>query len=227
MEIDGEKFFEPVLVSFGFSRVDSDIGSAPKFKNADFINKKSRVIVEVKTIKKEFMPTGGFIPKINSIMINPVNKGNIGAGQYTFEIDPFKKMENVLYEPVRRTLRSARDQIEETRDYYFKNNREPDPIGIVLLVLQGLENVPPSVVAEIVKHCMDNGVHEIDAVCVCAPFFKTRNPINGMQNNQAELVYRTIDEDKAEMCKGFYEIINAAIKIHNGEHQSIINVKSV
>lgn len=222
MEIDGEEFFKPIFELFGFIKVDENIDRTPEFENADFINIKSRIIVEVKTIEKEYMPNGGIIKETNILLVKPKKINTDGTGQYTIEFNQDKKPQNIIYEPIRRLLKKASRQIKKTEEYFFKDNLGLEPIRIILLVLQRLRMVPIDQVALLVQECLNRGLDNIDCVCICNPFFYSRNPINGRENDRWELVYRKEDTDKIEMCQEFTSIIDAAIKLHYGEPQNII-----
>lgn len=223
MVMDGEKFFEPVLESFGFIKVDREVGAKIDFENADFVNKNSRVIVEIKTVETEYFSEGGIICETNALIVKPLNINDNGTGQYTLKIDSDKKPKNIIYEPLRRLLKKASSQIKSTKDYYFKDDKGPDSIGIVLLVLKNSNIIPITQAALIVDKCLMSGLSVIDGVCICTPFSLSKDPITGNINPTDLLVVRTEDEDKAEMCGRFAEIINAAIKLHNNEPQDVIH----
>ena len=85
MTHDAEAFFEQVLIRFGFSRVSDDVGHNPTFNNADFVNKKSRTILEIKTLEKDFLPDGGVIPSIRALIMQPKFECQVGLCQYSIK----------------------------------------------------------------------------------------------------------------------------------------------
>ena len=56
-----EKEFNIMFERIDYARVDEMVGKSPDFANADYINQKKNVVVELKVIDKDFFKEGGVV----------------------------------------------------------------------------------------------------------------------------------------------------------------------
>ncbi|NLW19532.1 MAG: cell division protein ZapA [Candidatus Cloacimonetes bacterium] len=178
-----EAEFDLFLAGLGYSRVCDDVGPSPSFKNADYVNKERRIIIELKSIDKEHFPHGGIIPAINAIIIQPIDINSNGTGQYEFTIDEgFEKS-------LRSKLKEANRQIRETKEYYGYTDED---MGFVILAQLGFESLDPlitfKVATELIERELkskDQKFKSIDGVLVCSPRGALINPTSQTSNHAA------------------------------------------
>lgn len=170
-----EKDFDLFMQSIGYTRVSEDVGKSPDFKNADYVNKHEKSIVELKVLDKEFFDEGGTIPSLNSVIIQPKDINEDGTGQYTFKIS-----DKDYKETLEAVLKNANRQLRETTQYYWENDDEVD--GFVIVVQAGLSSLDPMIIAMMTKNAMDHKFSSINGAVVCTPYFSTINPVTGNRN---------------------------------------------
>lgn len=176
-----EKEFDIFFGNIGFTRVSDDIGDSPKFKNADYVNKVDRIIVELKILEKEHFEQGGVIDSLNAIIVQPTAIDEHGYGQYTFTIPEVNRKgeHDSFKEPLRIILKKANRQLRETKDFY--DGSEPSA-GYVVLAQTGLMSLSPEVTAAIVKQIIDVEFSSIDGVIICTPHGNLINPFTTNPN---------------------------------------------
>lgn len=168
--------FDQFLAGLGYSRVCIDVGLSPSFKNADYVNKDRRIVIELKSIDKEYFPHGGFIRAINAMIIQPISLNSDGTGQY--ELTSNDSFEEAL----RLKLKEANRQIRETKDYYEYTDKD---MGFVILAQLGLESLSPLVTFNVCTKLLEQEFCSIDGVLVCTPRGALINPTSQTPNAEA------------------------------------------
>jgi hypothetical protein len=180
-----EQEFDNYLSQVGYNRVSVDVGPAPSFQNADYINKTERSIIELKIIDKEHFPEGGLIDSLGALVIKPENINEDGTGMYSFSLPPVNRESHLdnFEEPLRRILKKANRQIRETKQYYFQSPDEA--FGCVFLALVGLTSLNPIMVGHLVKKILSAEFSSIDAIIICRPYELLRDPVSGQIHPEA------------------------------------------
>jgi hypothetical protein len=135
---------EPTVDAFvqrvGGLRIDS-LHPSPNVPNADYIFPSNKVIIELKTLETEVGNTDQFLEKMNVI-----HRKLYGKFKKTpLSIDPEVSLEYLkafidLYRaPIARIVKKANKQIKSTK----KNFSYEDHQGILLLINDGLKELPP------------------------------------------------------------------------------------
>ena len=181
-----DKFFKQI----GYTRVSEDVGNSPLFKNADYVNKHNRTIVELKVLAKEHFQEGEIISSLRAIIVQPQLIDEQGYGQYSFKIpEPNRKGKlDSFEEPLRNILKKANKQLRDTKNFYFGDDSAS---GYVVLAQTGLTSLSPEVTASLVVQILDNEFSSINGVIICTPHSTFINPIT--QENNLICVYVTKD----------------------------------
>lgn len=172
---DTEKEFDIFFAQKGYTRVSDDISDSPSFKNADYVNKLERIIIELKVLDKDRFEQGGVIDSLNAIIVQPKAIDACGYGQYTFKIPELNResRHDNFEEPLRQILKKANKQLKETKAFY------DDTLftGYVVLAQTGLMSLSPEVTAVVVKGILDSEFGSIDGVIICTPHANLINPL--------------------------------------------------
>ncbi len=178
-----EKEFDVFFRQIGYSRVSDDISGSPNFKNADYVNKLDRIIVELKVLEKEHFEHGGVIDCLNATIHQPKAIDEGGYGQYTFSIPKVnrKGKHDSFEEPLRKTLKKANRQLRETKAFYGSDENALFT-GYVMLAQTGLMSLSPEVTAAVVKKILSFEFSSIDGVIVCTPHGNLLNPLSATFN---------------------------------------------
>jgi hypothetical protein len=96
------------------------VGDSPTFNNADYINKRDRIVAELKIIDKDFFGRSGVIDRLQTIVTVPKNTDKQGYGQYEFTLLGINRegRHDTIEEPLRRVLKKANKQLRETSMSY-------------------------------------------------------------------------------------------------------------
>jgi len=176
-----EKEFDTFVASLGFIRVSNEIDKTPSFKNADYVNKKEKIVIELKVLDKDHFKNGGVIDFLNALIIQPTNIDENGYGQYTFSL-PSLNRENKndsFEEPLRRILKKANRQIKETKQYYFS---EKYSSGYIIIAQSSLASLNPLITAQLVKELLDREFSSIDGAIICSPYGSQIDPTTMTRN---------------------------------------------
>jgi len=212
-----EKEFDRFVFGLGYTRVSEDVGNSPNFQNADYINKKDKIVIELKVLQKEFFENGGIIDSLKSIVINPFNIDEQGSGQYEFtlpEINREGKYDN-FEEPLRRVIKKANSQLKETKNFYF--GTEPS-LGYVILSQVGFNKLGTDITALLVRKIINKEFKSIDGVIICSPYQRSFNPIKLQLNSVCISITNELDIVKKKKCM---EIADKWVEFwENGGHIS-------
>lgn len=176
-----EKEFDNFFETTGYKRVSEDVGESPSFKNADYVNKSRRIIVELKVLEKEKFSEGGVINSMNALIFQPKNIDEQGYGQYSFTIPDLnrKNKHDVFEEPLRLKLKEANRQIRETKAYY---SHDDSFTGYVVLAQTGLISLSPEITAKVVLNIWNEEFRSIDGFIICTPHSIKINPLTCQPN---------------------------------------------
>lgn len=176
-----EKEFDIFFGQIGYTRVSEDISDSPNFKNADYVNKLDRIIIELKVLEKERFEQGGVIDSLNAIIVQAKAINECGYGQYTFTIPEINRegKHDSFEEPLRQILKKANKQLKETKAFYYNDNPFT---GYVILAQTGLISLSPEVTALVVKRILDSEFTSIDGVIICTPHVNLINPLTVTPN---------------------------------------------
>ena len=213
-EIEFDKFFRKI----GYVRVSDDISSSPSFKNADYVHKLDRIIVELKILEKERFAEGGIIDSLNAIIVQPKAIDAQGYGQYSFTIPELNRdgEHDSFEEPLRQILKKANKQLKETKSFYY--NDSPFT-GYVVLAQTGLTSLSPEITAAIVKRILNFEFSSIDGAVICTPYSNLINPITRKTNPICTSVTKNGDMHSRNQC---IQIADAWCKfLQEGGHSSL------
>jgi len=195
-----EKQFDRFAQQISFSRVSDDVGSSPRFSNADYVDKRRRIVIELKILDTEYFPRGGIIESMNSIIVQPTNINEDGTGQYEFLLPKLNRegKHDSFEEPLRRVLKKANKQIRETKEYYKYSSEN---LGFLIIAQLGLQSLSPEVTVNLAHRLLIKEFSSIDGVLVCTPNGSLVDPTTIRSNPEAVNIGRS---DKLNA----YEIIN-------------------
>lgn len=164
-----EKEFDIFFGEIGFKRISDIVGASPDFSNADYINENQKIIVELKTIDKDFFENGGIIDSLNTFVMKPTNIDENGFGQYTFTFPDINRegKNDTLEEPLRRILKKANKQIRETKERLLKN----EGIGFVMIALNMPSTINPEYISDIVSKILNEEFSSISGYIICTPTY--------------------------------------------------------
>jgi hypothetical protein len=194
-----ENEFDRFMLELGYTRVSEDVGNSPNFKNADYVNKMDKSIIELKVLQKEFFENGGVIDSLNAIIINPINIDEKGLGQYEFtlpDINREGKHDN-FEEPLRRVLKKANKQLKETKKYYFGDDTS---FGFVILAQVGFSKLGADITAMLVQKIVSQEFTSIDGTIICTPYHLSQNPTTLQVNPICISITNELDIIKKRKC---------------------------
>lgn len=175
-----ESEFDEFFSGIGYRRVSDLIGKNPKFKNADYVSKPDRVIVELKLLEKDYFGDGGIIHRHSAIVPAPFNMNPDGTGQYKFFLPPENREGNndIFEEPLRRVLKKANRQIRETNNYFF----DGDGMGFLFLAIGGeFMSICPTVIERLVGDLLSEEFGSIDGFILGTPNYEVIDRSTGMR----------------------------------------------
>lgn len=211
----GEEFVQKFLIPHGFSKVTDDVGDNPNFQNADLICKRHELIIEVKTLEKEYLPEGGIIPALDLTIVQPVFEDGSAEQPVGYRAS-FPKDEkqalNQFENPMKRLLQSANRQLKETKAHYYS---EPGiGTGVTIFILGEDFKIPLEILSHFVAKKLQHNYSSTDGVMVCSPFVRWRNPVTDQDNPAYQMPVREeLSERKKKALKWFYDLFSAHLEI--------------
>lgn len=204
-----EEDFNKLFNLIGFYRVDKLVSKSPTFQNADYINYNFQIVVELKIIEKDFFKCGGIIDSLHAYVPagpHPLTiDGVLLPGQYTITIpSPNREGKNDNFEePLRRSIKKAKDQLKETRQVLLKG----EGYGVVILAL----NMPTLIDIYSATRLVDKLMHEFSSITgylVCIPALAMVGAdlscIHGVRHDAPLLIKQLISEMGDRICEFFY-----------------------
>lgn len=184
-----EKQFDRFAQQIGFSRVSDDVGSSPRFSNADYVDKKRRIVIELKILDTEYFPRGGIIDSMQAIIVQPININEDGTGQYEFSLPGLNRegKHDNFEEPLRRILKKANKQIRETKEYYIHSSED---LGFLIIAQLGLQSLSPEVTVNLIQKLLTSEFSSIDGVLVCTPNGSLVDPTTMRRNPEGVSIGR-------------------------------------
>ncbi len=204
-----EQAFDNLFQQLGFERVDSIVGKSPTFQNADYFNQKYELVVELKIIEKDFFKEGGIIDSLNGFVPagHPLIKdGTMLPGLYSVTIPPLNRegKHDNFQEPLRRSIKKAKDQLKETRQHLFNGKG----YGFVIIAL----NMPMLIdiySAEKLVNKLMNEFSSVTGYLVCIPAMAKIGAgvscIHGIRMDAPTLIEQIISEMGDRLCAFFHE----------------------
>jgi hypothetical protein len=186
-----EQQFDEFFRQQGFTRVSDDVGRSPNFQNADYVNKSTRVIVELKELEKEHFSDGGIIDSLRAIILKPKYPNQRGEGQYYFTI-PEENREGKhdnFKNSLSRVLEKANKQLRETKSFYCNDNQF---LGYVFLVHTGLLSISPKITVLVAENILERNFSSIDGLIVGTPHSIHVCPITGEISYPCYSLYKEI-----------------------------------
>jgi hypothetical protein len=161
-----EKQFDALFRSLGFVRVSELVGESPSFANADYIQEKDRLIVELKVLDKDYFEHGGIIDRFCALVPAPVNVQPNGTGLFKVTMPPPNRegRHDTFEEPLRRVLKKANRQLKETKEKLLNSEGR----GFVVLVMNGLTAIDPPTVAMLASELLAAEFRSISGYVLCA-----------------------------------------------------------
>ena len=192
--------FDNFFYSLGYSRVSEDAGNSPMFKNADYVDKNNKIIVELKILEKEHFSNGGVIDSLLTLIIQPDIIDENGFGTYSFSIPKQnrKNRHDSFEEPLKQVLKKANRQLRETKSFYSDNGVYS---GYVIIAQTGLESLPLEITAQLTSHILNHDFSEIDGVVICSPHQTLMNPITRKVNGECISITKDWDFLLSQQCK--------------------------
>ena len=162
-----EKEFNLFFIQIGYQKVTEIVGKSPTFNNADYINKKDKIVVELKIIDKDFFVKGGVIDKLNTIVTVSKNIDEKGFGQCEFTLPDSNRegKHDTFEEPFRRILKKANKQLRET----IKELLNGDGVGYVMLALNMQTTIDPEKISELTAELLMREFSSISGFIICTP----------------------------------------------------------
>lgn len=204
-----EKDFDNFFHQIGFIRVDELVGKSPTFQNADYINKNYKIVVELKIIEKDYFKEGGIIDSLNAIVpagpLPYTSDGLLLHGQYTVTIPPLNRegKNDNFEEPLRRSIKKAKDQLKETRMELLNG----EGYGFLVIAL----NMPTLIDIYSASSLVDKLVHKFSSITgylVCIPAMAVKGAdvscIHAVHMNAPPLIEKIISEMGNRFCEFFY-----------------------
>lgn len=204
-----EKDFDNFFHQIGFTRVDKLVGKSPTFQNADYINKNYKIVLELKIIEKDYFKEGGIIDSLNAIVpagpLPYTSDGLLLPGLYTVTIPPLNRegKNDNFEEPLRRSIKKAKDQLKETRMELLKG----EGYGIIVIAL----NMPTLLDIHSASRLVHKLVLEFSSITgylVCIPAMAVKGAdvscIHGVHMNAPPLIEKIISEMGDRFCDFFY-----------------------
>jgi hypothetical protein len=204
-----EEDFNTLFKLIGFNRVDEQVGKSPTFHNADYISRKSEMVVELKIIEKDFFKDGGMIDSLNAIVPagpHPLTSdGLLLPGVYNITIpSPNREGKHDNFEePLRRSIKKANSQLKETRHELL----EGKGYGVIVIAL----HMPTLIDIHSVTRLVDKLMHEFTSITgylVCAPAMAMIGAdvscIHGVRHDAPPLIEQVISEMGDRICEFFY-----------------------
>ena len=196
--VDLEKAFDGYFEGSEFRRVSELVGYSPHFENADYINTKLNVIVELKIIDKDFFKDGGIIDRLHGIVpvrTQPFSDIVPGApGLYYLKFPPKNREGNhdQFEEPIRRSLKKANRQIKATKNALLSDK---DAFGIVIIALNMPTLIDLPSMYELVA-ILAQEFSSITGFLVCVP----KLALEGANESCFHGVYRTAPDIIQQLC---------------------------
>ncbi|MQW92578.1 hypothetical protein GFH30_06625 [Acinetobacter wanghuae] len=121
--------------------IKNTIEGNPQFENADYYFNNQNVIIELKSLQSDFAEINQLSPKVEKQLMKWLEKGELNFPAL-FNLSLLtnwqkRKIFQIKYEPIRRTLKKANSQIKSTKK--FSKNIEAH--GIAILIIDGVESV--------------------------------------------------------------------------------------
>jgi len=162
-----EAEFDILFDNLSYQRVDKLISKTPDFPNADYINKRKTIIVELKVLDKDFFKDGGVIESLQTIVTVPKKINKDGTGQYTFKLPKKNRngIHDILEEPLRRILKKANKQIKETNSRLLESKGK----GFLVLAINMETSIDPTFIQQLTFNMLKKEFTSIDGVVFCTP----------------------------------------------------------
>ncbi|WP_156935678.1 hypothetical protein [Alkanindiges illinoisensis] len=140
---DTEKIFDEFISSIGGVVIKNGLRGNPNFLNSDysFLHKHRKIYVELKSLQNDFAEICKLQSKIESLYRKWIDRGEITLSAiFNFnELTDFqrRKVVEVKYEPVRRVLKKANQQIKSTALSFGAESYS----GLVILIIDGVKAI--------------------------------------------------------------------------------------
>lgn len=164
--IDVEKEFTHFIRQIGGSLISEMLPTKnPKFKNADFIFEKEKIIAELKIMK---------VPVDEKKLNKLIKSSDIQ------EDELLKKISKILKDPFRKIIADANKQLKETK----RELKLDDYKGLLLLCNDGRYNIPTFAILNICMQLLSNSYSSCDGFV-----YFTVNKYSNCSNDYANLLW--------------------------------------
>jgi hypothetical protein len=164
---NSEELFDQCVTNCGGARVTDIIGQSPSFKNADYFFEADEVVAELKSLQKDFLSDPQTQKKMHLLFNKWVNAGKVspGFGQLVIRTDELpadaaSELLGLFQTPLRRVLRDAERQIQETKVAL----KLPKALGLLCLANDGNFALDPEMTVFLLNRCLTSEFPTIEHV---------------------------------------------------------------
>lgn len=130
-----ESFFDNFIERIGGKRVESIVGKSPSFPNADYINSKYKILIELKVIESDFVKEDD-IPNLTDRILKSSKSADKAKKCSLLEFQVYFKEElnTLLMSMIRRRLARIAEKANKQIKFTKKNGIGADHKGVLIII---------------------------------------------------------------------------------------------